>query len=391
LSRQQPSLIMSEIKTFQTVFPNSYFFAVESPERTQSQNIIFVGYNSDNHIDLNAPSIIADSDPIIRSLRNKVIDTGRFDLSPYPIMADNYSPVEYLTGQMLQRTFNQKNFFDGKEMLAVIDQQLRYGPRYPTATGHKQVQDFLVAEMKELTQEVKTQIWQHTESNGKSYELKNIVARLYPTQTKRIILATHYDSQKISFKNSPNQDQPSPGANNSASGVAVLVELARLLGNPHVVPGVGVDIVFFDGEEGEESQGGDFTNWKPLGSSYFVQHLNEIYGNNKPVSGVVLDMVCDKNLKIYKEATSAKNAQAQTEAFWNIARKINSNVFQNQVGQEIKDDHTSLNQAGIPSFLVIDYDYPPYATTNDTIDKCSAESLQTVAEAVWNYAYYGVQ
>lgn len=391
LSRQQPSLIMSEIKTFQAVFPNSYFFAVESPERTQSQNIIFVGYNSDKRIDLNASSIIADADPIIRSLRNKVIDTNRFDLSPYPIMTDNYSPVEYLTGQVLQRTYNQKDFFDGQEMLAVIDQQLRYGPRYPTATGHKQVQDFLIAEMKELTQEVKTQTWQHTESTGKSYELTNIIARLYPTQTKRIILATHYDSQKISFKNSSNQNQPSPGANNSASGVAVLVELARLLGNSHVVPSVGVDIVFFDGEEGEESQGADFTNWKPLGSTYFIQHLNEIYGNNKPVSGVVLDMVCDKDLKISKEASSAKNAPTQTEAFWKIAQKINSNVFQNQVRQEIRDDHTSLNQAGIPSFLVIDYDYPQYATTNDTIDKCSAESLQTVAEAVWNYAYYGVQ
>ena len=391
LSRQQPSLIMSEIKTFQTVFPNSYFFAVESPKRTQTQNIIFVGFNGDKHIDLNAPSIIADSDPIIRSLKDKVIDTERFDLSPYPIMTDNYSPVEYLTGQILQRTFDQKSIFDGQEMLAVIDQQLHYGPRYPTATGHKQVQDFLITEMKALTQEVKTQTWQHTESSGKSYELTNIIARLNPAQTRHIILATHYDSQKISFNNFSNQNAPSPGANNSASGVAVLVELARLLGNSDVVPSVGVDIVFFDSEEGEENQGGDFTNWKPLGSTYFVQHLNEIYGNNKPVSGIVLDMVCAKNLKIYKEASSAKNAATQTETFWNIARKISSNVFQNQIRQEIRDDHTSLNQAGIPSFLLIDYDYPSYATTNDTIDRCSARSLQTVAQAAWNYVYYGVQ
>jgi spermidine synthase len=389
LSRQQPSFIMSEIKTFQTVFPNSYFFAVESPESAQSQNIIFVGYNSDKHIDLNVPSIITDPDPTIRSLRDKVIDMNRFELSPHPIMTDNYSPVEYLTGQVLQRTFNQKNLFDGREILAVIDQQLRYGPRYPTATGHTQEQDFLISEMKGLAQEVKTQSWQHTESSGTSYELTNVIAQFNPTQTKRIILATHYDSQKISFNNSSNQDQPSPGANNSASGVAVLVELARLLGNSHVEPSVGVDIVFFDGEEGEESQGGDFTNWKPLGSTYFIQHLNEIYKSNKPVSGVVLDMVCDKNLKISKEPSSEKDAPTQTETFWNIARKLNSDIFQNQVGQEVRDDHTSLNQAGIPSLLVIDYDYPPYATTNDTLDKCSARSLQTVAEAVSNYI--GVQ
>ena len=391
LSRQQPSLIMSEIKTFQIVFPNSYFFAVESPKKNQPQNIIFVGYNSDRHIDLGAPSIVADPDPIIRALRDKVIDTNRFDLSPYPIMTDDYSPVEYLTGQVLQRTFNQEDVLYGREMLAVIDQQLRYGPRHPTAAGHKQMQNFLISEMKGLAQEVRTQTWQHAESNGRSYELTNIIAQFYPTQTKRIILATHYDSQKISFKNFSNQDQPSLGANNSASGVAVLVEMARLLSNSHSVPSVGIDIIFFDGEEGEESQGGDFTNWQPLGSTYFVQNLNEIYGKSKPVSGIVLDMVCDKDLSIPKEASSVKNSPIQTEAFWNMARKIDSNIFQNQVGQEIRDDHTSLNQAGIPSFLVIDYEYPPYATTNDTIDKCSAQSLQTVAQAVWNYVYHEIK
>lgn len=106
LSHQQPSLIMSEIKTFQTVFPNNYFFAVESPQSIRPQNIIIVGYNSDKHVNLNAPAIVTDSNPIIRSLRDKVIDTEKFDLLPYPIITDNYSPVEYLTGQILQRTFD---------------------------------------------------------------------------------------------------------------------------------------------------------------------------------------------------------------------------------------------------------------------------------------------
>ena len=390
LSRQKPSLIMSEIKTFKTVFPNSYFFAVDSPKETTSQNIMFVGYNGDENIDFSAPSITNSSDPVIRSLQNKIIDMNRFDISSYPILTDNYSPVEYLTGKVLQRTFGQKAF-DGDEMLAVIGQLLGYGPRYPTATGHAQTQNFLIAEMKGLAQDVQTQTWQHTESSGKSYNLTNIIARFNPTETKRIILATHYDSQKNSFRNLFNQDQPSPGADNSASGVAVLVEVARLLSTSPVPPKIGVDIVFFDGEEGEENQGGDFTHWEPLGSTYFAEHLNDLYGNNKPVSGVVLDMVCYKDLKISKEASSVKNAPLQTEAFWNIAQKINGSVFQNNIQQEILDDHTPLNKADIPSFLVIDYDYPPYATTRDTLDKCSAQSLQTVATSVWNYIYHGVQ
>jgi len=387
LSRQQPSLIFTEIKTFQSVFPNSYFFAVETPEKTESQNIIFVGHNSDKKTDLSALSILQSQNPIMSSLHNKVIDLGRFDLSPYPVFTDNFSPVEHLTAEVLQRTFEEKSLIDGNEMLAVIDQQMRYGPRYMGAQGHKSVQEFLTAEMNEQTNEVATQSWGYTTSDGKTYKLTNIIGRLYPTQERRIILATHYDSKKFADLDHSHNNQPVPGANDSASGVAVLVELARILGTSHVIPSVGVDIVFFDGEEGDINQGSDYTNWKPLGSTYFAEHLSELYGNNKPASALVLDMVCDKDLRIYKEQSSVQNANDQVDSFWDIARKINSRVFQNKVAQSIKDDHTPLNQAGVPSFLLIDFEYPPFHTTGDTLDKCSAKSLETVARAVFEYTY----
>ena len=154
-----------------------------------------------------------------------------------------------------------------------------------------------------------------------------------------------------------------------------------------MIPSVGVDIVFFDGEEGDINQGSDYTNWKPLGSTYFSEHLSELYGDNKPVSALVLDMVCDKNLRIYKEQSSAQNASAQVESFWSIAREINSGVFRDEVKQSVNDDHTPLNQAGVPSFLLIDFEYPPFHTTGDALDKCSAKSLETVARAVFEYAY----
>jgi len=100
LSRQQPSLIFAEIKTFRSVFPNSYFFAVETPGKTNSQNIIFVGYNSDKKVNLNTPSILQNKNPVISSLPTKIINLDRFDLSPYPILTDNFSPVEYLTAEV---------------------------------------------------------------------------------------------------------------------------------------------------------------------------------------------------------------------------------------------------------------------------------------------------
>ena len=329
---------------------------------------------------MSAASILQNQNPIIRSLRDKVINLDRFDLSPYPILTDNFSPVEYLTAKVLQRAFGEKPFIDGNEMLAVIDQQLRYGPRYMSASGHERLQKFLIAEMREQTNSVITQSWDYVGTDGKTHKLTNIIGRLYPTQERRIILATHYDSKKLADKDRSYKDQPVPGANDSASGVAVLVELARILNNANTMPSVGVDIVFFDGEEGDINQGSDYSNWKPLGSTYFAEHLNELYGDNKPVSALVLDMVCDRNLRIYKEQSSVQNAQAQVEAFWDIAQKVDSRVFQDKVQQGIQDDHTPLNQVGIPSFLLIDFEYPPF-------DKCSAESLETVARAVFEYAY----
>ncbi len=387
LSRQEPSLIMSEIKTFKTVFPNSYFFAVKSPKINSSQNIIFVGYNSDKIIDFTSSEITENPNKFINSLGEKLMDINRFELSPYPILTDNFAPVEYLTGKVLQKNTNKSSLFLGEEMLALIDQQLRYGPRYLGAKGHKKIQNFLEAEMKTLTQKVKIQTWDHTSKAGKKYTLKNIIAQLYPKKEKRIILGTHYDSKKLAYNDKKYPNQPVPGANDSASGTAVLVELTRLLANSQEKPNIGIDIVFFDGEEGEINQGEDYSNWKPLGSTYFAKNLDILYKNKKPESAIILDMICDKDLKIPKEASSVKDASNQVENFWKIAQKINPDVFKNEIGQTIWDDHTPLNLAGIPSFLLIDYDYPYFHTTEDTTDKCSAKSLKTVAQAIYNYLH----
>src|SRR4030095_5256493 len=106
LSRPPPSLIMAEIKTFQDVFPNTYFYAVESPEKTDLlQNITLVGYNSDRRVDVFAPPVTTNPDDLIRYLRFKVVDVARrFELSPYPILTDNYAPIEYVTARVLRRS-----------------------------------------------------------------------------------------------------------------------------------------------------------------------------------------------------------------------------------------------------------------------------------------------
>jgi hypothetical protein len=150
---------------------------------------------------------------------------------------------------------------------------------------------------------------------------------------------------------------------------------------------VGVDIVFFDGEEGEENLGEEGVTWSPLGSEYFAEHIEEFYDGELPIVGVVIDMVCDRDLKISQERTSVKNAKKWVDLFWDIAGEIDEGVFQKNIGQEIRDDHTALNRIGIPSFLVIDFEYPYFHTTQDTIDKCSGESLEKVGYAVLNFVF----
>ncbi|HAO81433.1 TPA: hypothetical protein DCQ82_01805 [Candidatus Veblenbacteria bacterium] len=98
-------------------------------------------------------------------------------------------------------------------------------------------------------------------------------------------------------------------------------------------------------------------------------------------------MVCKNNLQILKEYSSMQSASALVNSFWQIATRVSDNTFINKIGLNIKDDHTPLNTAGIPSILLIDYHYPSFHTTNDTLDKCSANSLEIITQSVLNYLY----
>jgi hypothetical protein len=363
LSRQQPSLILAEIKTFQTVFPNSYFFAVDSPEKTYSQNIMLVGSNSDSKFDMESPSITGHKDPFIRFLGYKLIDVDRrFELSPYPLLTDNFAPVEYLTAQVLRRAFAKPRPLDSAEMLAVVDQELRYGPRSTGSPAHNKMRDFLSAEMSVLAEDTKTQTWSHTEPSGRTDQFTNVIGRFYATQDRRVVLAAPYDGDS--------------GAA-AASGVAILIELMRSLGNSPVAPNVGLDIVFLDGTS-EDPKG---SRGRMLGSTYFADHLSELYDNTKPVSAVVLNNVCDKSLKIYKEPASIKSAATQVEALWNIGQEIDSRVFQNRMGSGISGDDIPLNSAGIPTALVTGSE--PFG--GQIRNTCSAQSMETVAQTLMKY------
>jgi len=279
--------------------------------------------------------------------------------------------------------------WDGKRAMTLINEQLRFTPRSLDTPGHQQTIDFITSELaKTGIDDVSTQRWAYRSDDGKSYAMTNIIARLDPSNPRRVIVATHYDSIVRAYADKSNPLGPMPGANNSASGVAVLLETARVL-SLLPKPAVGIDMIFFDGEEGPRSLGAGDPNWKALGSPYFAAHLGNLYANRKPEKAVVFDMVCYQNLQLSPELSSLVYAKPEVQKFWDIGAKIARSAFlRTATNYPISDDHTALAAAGIPSFLVIDFEYEPwFNTTQDTVDKCSAASLETVGRTLLRYLY----
>ena len=283
--------------------------------------------------------------------------------------------------------------FDGARAMALITEQLRFTPRSLDTAGHQQTIDFIKAELaktngKSNAADVVLQRWPYKTADGQSFAMTNIIARFDAANPRRMILATHYDSIVRAYADRTNPNGPMPGANNSASGVAVLLEIARVLSlSPK--PAIGIDMIFFDGEEGPKSLGAGDPEWHALGSPYFTAHLKDYYPNARPEKAVVFDMVCDKDLKLKPEPSSVASALPEVQKFWRAGAEVAPSAFDTRMtAYPISDDHTALAAAGIPSFLVIDFEYDPFFnTTQDTADKCSAASLEAVGRTTLRYLY----
>jgi len=255
--------------------------------------------------------------------------------------------------------------FDGERALQDLKHQVSLGPRIPGTPGHDQILEWMKVILTQNKWEIELQDY---EIQGKS--ITNLVASR-GQQEHYILLGAHYDT-RIFADLEPDpllREEPVPGANDGGSGVAVLLELARIL--PEKLP-VPVQIVFFDAEDN-----GGIEDWDwILGSRAFVEHID-----NPPSAVIIVDMVGDKDLKIYKEYNSN---QELNDKIWEQARLLGyENVFLPEYKFSILDDHTPFLEAGIPAVDIIDLDYPYWHTTQDTVDKVSAESLQVVGDTLF--------
>ncbi len=253
--------------------------------------------------------------------------------------------------------------FDGNRAYADVEKQLSFGPRTPGSAAHQNFIDW-------LTEELKISGWQPSIQQGEMLgnPIKNIIA-YRGEESPEIILVAHYDS-RLFADNDPDPElklQPVPGANDGASGVAVLVELARVLPDD-TLP---IWLLFTDAEDNGRISGWDWI----LGARYFVSTMKF-----HPKAVIVVDMIGDRELNIYKELNSDPELTSQ---IWEVAKNLGYEAyFINEPKHNIIDDHLPFIEAGIPAVDIIDIEYPFWHTSQDTLDKISPDSLSIVGETL---------
>lgn len=270
--------------------------------------------------------------------------------------------------------------FNAKHAFAYLEKQCEFGPRVPGTTIHQETGAYLFAELEKYADEVAFQPFEFRDQD-KTVQMNNILARFGDDSGEKILLAAHWDTRPFADQDPDpaNRHTPIVGANDGASGVAVLLAVARVLKSKP--PPIQVIITLFDGEDYGRTVSSMF-----LGSTHFAQNM----GRWKADFGILLDMVGDQTLTLPMERYSWNAARDLTEAIWQRAEELGLPAFQRRLGPAIMDDHLPLIQAGVPTIDIIDFDYPYWHTVADTPDKCSAESLEIVGRLVLDIIYSGL-
>ncbi len=285
--------------------------------------------------------------------------------------------------------------FNSDSAYKYVKTQVDFGPRVPNTKAHKLCAAYLSESLNQYGAVVYEQKMKLSAFDGKSLDAVNIIGAFNPDAKKRIALYSHWDCRPFSDQDADksNFNKPVDGANDGASGVGVLLEIARQLGQK--LPGVGVDIVFFDAEDyGSTENGAELEDTWCLGSQYWSKtpHIPGYTANY----GILLDMVGAPEAKFYKEQFSLYYAGNIVEKVWKTATSLGfSQYFIDGNGGGITDDHLYVNKlAGIPSVDIIHYDPQSehgfgsyWHTTNDTMENIDKNTLYAVGTTLMNVIY----
>ena len=277
--------------------------------------------------------------------------------------------------------------FDGDNAYQYLIEQCSFGPRNPGSDGHRACQDFIIERLKNFSDEVLLQEFSFQEKGeDKSYTGTNIIARFNRSSSFQSLIGAHWDTRPWADQddNIANRSKPIIGANDGASGAAIMLELASIMSkNP---PPIGINLVFFDAEDSGDP---GLNETYCQGSMYFAKNMPIPL----PDEGIILDMVGDKQLSLPIERYSFKYHEDLVRRLWDRARELGLDAFKDYVAHAIYDDHVPLNEyAGISTIDIIDFEYPNsytnfWHTLNDVPKNCSAESLEQVGILITDYIY----
>ncbi len=267
-----------------------------------------------------------------------------------------------------------------------VERQLSYGPRVPGSRARDNAARYLAHTLERYGARVSVQSWEVDDPYGTTpLRLMNIVGSFAPEEDHRVLLCAHYDSRPWADQEADSTlwSQPIPGAVDGAAGVGALLEVARLLG-ARAPQKVGVDIVFFDGEDYGKQH--DIDHYL-LGSKHFVATL----GGYRPAQAILLDMVGGQGTRVRREGFSKEHAGRWTDYVFARAAALGLDYFEAVDGPAMVDDHVPFLQAGIPAVDLFGYDYAAWHTLGDDrsqVDPAKlAQVITLLRDIVYNFDY----
>jgi hypothetical protein len=277
--------------------------------------------------------------------------------------------------------------FDKGNAFRYLVEQCEFGPRNPGSNGYKQCLDYLQKTLSGFADTIFVQPFVLDDLvNEKSYDLTNIIARFKVGDPQQLLIGAHWDTRPWADEDPVPEKRNDPiiGANDGASGVAVILELARILNASP--PPIGITLVLFDGEDmGRSGTPKSYAQ----GSLAFAKDLPI----EKPDEAIILDMIGDAELHIPIERNSYRQNRQLVKKLWSMAEELSLDAFESRIVYTLYDDHVPLwVEAKIPAVDIIDFNYPnSYAnywhTTQDLPKNCSAESLGQVGTLLVHYIY----
>lgn len=273
--------------------------------------------------------------------------------------------------------------FSADSAWAYLQKQVSFGPRVPGSAGHAAQLAWMKQFLRARADTVIAQEFTHTHTHtNKKIEMVNLFARFRPQADVRVLLIAHWDTRPTADNDEDpiKSKQPILGANDGASGTAVLLELANVLKNHS--PTIGVDLLFVDGED----YGPDSADMY-VGATYFAANLP---GGFQPMYGILLDMIADLSPVYPQEGNSQELAPEVVERVWRTAEQIGlGQFFPRRAGGYITDDHMPLNRAGIRTIDIIDFQYPHWHTSEDVVANTSPRGLDAVGRVITELIYRG--